>query len=34
MVSSLQLTEAAQAHRRLEAREVIGKLVLVPAGIA
>lgn len=32
--SRLPLTEAAEAHRRLEAREVIGKLVLVPAGVA
>jgi len=34
VVSRLPLTEAAEAHRRLEARQVIGKLVLVPAGVA
>ena len=30
MITTLPLTEAAQAHRRLQAREVIGKLVLIP----
>jgi len=30
VVTSLPLTEAAEAHRRLEAREFAGKLVLIP----
>ena len=30
-VTTLPLTEAAEAHRRLENREVVGKIVLVPA---
>lgn len=34
VVTRLPLTEAAEAHRRLEAREVVGKLVLVPGGAA
>ncbi|MGI8416972.1 MAG: zinc-binding dehydrogenase [Nakamurella sp.] len=34
VVATLPLTEAAEAHRRLEAREVVGKLVLMPGGAA
>ena len=34
VVTTLPLTEAAGAHRRLQAREVAGKLVLVPGGAA
>ena len=30
VVTTLPLTEAAEAHRRLQARQVIGKLVLIP----
>ena len=29
-VTTVPLTEAAQAHRRLQARQVIGKSVLIP----
>ena len=34
VVTTLPLTQAAEAHRRLQARQVIGKLVLVPDGAA
>ena len=34
VVTRMPLTEAAEAHRRLEAREVLGKLVLIPGGDA
>jgi NADPH:quinone reductase-like Zn-dependent oxidoreductase len=34
VVTRLPLTEAAEAHRRLEAREVAGKLVLIPGAAA
>ena len=34
VVTRMALDEAAAAHRRLEARQVIGKLVLVPGGAA
>ena len=34
VVTTLPLTEAAEAHRRLQAREVVGKLVLTPGGAA
>lgn len=33
-VTTLPLTQAAEAHRRLEGRQVVGKLVLVPDGVA
>lgn len=33
VVTRLPLTQAAEAHRRLEAREVIGKLVLQPGDV-
>ena len=34
VVTRMALTEAAQAHRRLEAREVLGKVVLIPGDAA
>ena len=34
VVTIMPLSEAAEAHRRLQAREIVGKLVLTPGGAA